>query len=85
MLTFSEVNIAFNGMVEELLVYLDISFTCNLQKIPSENKLPFELTDELGYEGGATFTHDGTQTTYRASRPKTLEEIHEYKRLLGYV
>lgn len=41
-----------------------------------------QVTDELGYDGGAFFSPDGTKLIFRASRPKTDEEIKEYKDLL---
>lgn len=42
-----------------------------------------QITDELGYDGGAFFSPDGTQLIFRSSRPKTEEEIREYKDLLA--
>lgn len=42
-----------------------------------------QITDELGYDGGAFFSPDGTKLIFRASRPKTKEEIDEYKELLS--
>ena len=42
-----------------------------------------QITDELGYDGGAFFSPDGTKLIFRASRPKTDEEIKEYKDLLS--
>ncbi len=42
-----------------------------------------QITDELGYDGGAFFSPDGTKLIFRASRPKTEEEIKEYKDLLA--
>jgi Tol biopolymer transport system component len=46
-----------------------------------------QVTSGLGYDGGAFFSPDGKQLVFRASRPKTQEEIAEYKELLalGYV
>jgi len=41
-----------------------------------------QITFELGYDGGAFFSPDGTQIIFRSSRPKTEEEIKEYKDLL---
>lgn len=41
-----------------------------------------QITFELGYDGGAFFSPDGSQIVFRASRPKTEEEIKEYKDLL---
>lgn len=40
------------------------------------------ITHELGYDGGAWFSPDGKKIIWRASRPKTKEEIAEYKNLL---
>ncbi|MDD7915078.1 TolB family protein [Polaribacter ponticola] len=41
-----------------------------------------QITSELGYDGGAFFSPDGTKLIFRSSRPKTDEEIKEYKDLL---
>ena len=40
------------------------------------------VTTELGYDGGAFFSPDGTKLLWRASRPGTKEEKAEYKALL---
>ena len=42
-----------------------------------------QITDELGYDGGAFFSPDGSKIVFRSSRPKTEEEIKEYKDLLA--
>lgn len=42
-----------------------------------------QITHELGYDGGAWFSPDGSKIVWRASRPKTEEEIKEYKDLLA--
>ena len=42
-----------------------------------------QITNELGYDGGAFFSYDGTKLIFRSSRPKTNEEIKEYKDLLA--
>ncbi len=42
-----------------------------------------QITDDLGYDGGAWFSPDGSKIVWRASRPKTKEEINEYKELLS--
>ncbi len=44
---------------------------------------PVQITHELGYDGGAFFSPDGSKIVFRASRPKTEEEIKEYKELLS--
>lgn len=41
-----------------------------------------QITFDLGYDGGAFFSPDGSKIVFRASRPKTEEEIREYKDLL---
>jgi Tol biopolymer transport system component len=40
------------------------------------------VTNTLGYDGGAWFSPDGKKIIWRASRPKTDEEIKEYKDFL---
>ncbi|MBS1572975.1 MAG: M20/M25/M40 family metallo-hydrolase [Bacteroidetes bacterium] len=42
-----------------------------------------QLTSGLGYDGGAFFSHDSKKLVFRSSRPKTPEEIKEYKDLLA--
>lgn len=42
-----------------------------------------QVTNELGYDGGAFFSPDGSKLVFRASRPKTPEQIREYKELLA--
>jgi Tol biopolymer transport system component len=42
-----------------------------------------QITHELGYDGGAFFSPDGKMLVFRASRPKSEEEIKEYKDLLA--
>lgn len=42
-----------------------------------------QITNELGYDGGAFFSPDGTKLIFRSSRPKTDEEIKNYKELLS--
>jgi TolB protein len=41
-----------------------------------------QITNTLGYDGGAWFSPDGSKIVWRASRPKTDDEIKEYKMLL---
>jgi Tol biopolymer transport system component len=41
------------------------------------------ITNTVGYDGGSWFSPDGTKIIWRASRPKTEEEIKEYKDLLA--
>ena len=42
-----------------------------------------QVTKELGYDGGAFFSPDGTKLIFRASRPTTSDEITEYKSLIA--
>ena len=42
-----------------------------------------KVTHTLGYDGGAWFSPDGKKIVWRASRPKTPEEVKEYKDLLA--
>jgi Tol biopolymer transport system component len=42
-----------------------------------------QITHDLGYDGGAWFSRDGKKIIWRASRPKTEEEIKEYRQLLA--
>jgi TolB protein len=41
------------------------------------------ITNQLGYDGGAWFSPDGKKIIWRASRPKTADEVKEYKELLA--
>jgi Tol biopolymer transport system component len=42
-----------------------------------------QVTNELGYDGGAFFSPDGSKLVFRASRPRTDEEVKQYKDLLS--
>lgn len=42
-----------------------------------------KVTNTLGYDGGAWFSPDGKKIVWRASRPKTPEEVKDYKELLA--
>jgi Tol biopolymer transport system component len=48
-----------------------------------DGKNPKQVTNELGYDGGAFFSPDGKKLVFRASRPKTEEDVKEYKDLLA--
>jgi Tol biopolymer transport system component len=41
------------------------------------------ITHDLGYDGGGWFSPDGKKIVWRVSRPKTPEEIADYKNLLS--
>ena len=53
-------------------------YTCDL-----DGSNVMQITDQLGYDGGAFFSNDGKKLIFRASRPETDEEINEYKILLS--
>jgi hypothetical protein len=53
-------------------------FTCDI-----DGSNVKQITNELGYDGGAFFSPDGSQVIVRSFRPKTAEEIKEYKDLLA--
>jgi TolB protein len=42
-----------------------------------------KVTNTLGYDGGAWFSPDGKKIIWRASRPKTAEDVKEYKDFLA--
>ncbi len=42
-----------------------------------------QVTNQLGYDGGAFFSNNGEKLIFRASRPKTEDEIKNYKQLLS--
>src|SRR5437899_8540264 len=42
-----------------------------------------QLTHELGYDGGPTFSPDGKWVVFRAYHPQTEKEISDYKELLA--
>ncbi len=44
---------------------------------------PRRLTNELGYDGGAFHSQDNQWIVYRASRPRTPEEVTQYKNLFA--
>jgi len=42
-----------------------------------------QITSELGYDGGAFYSPDSKKLIFRSSRPKTDEDVAEYKALLA--
>lgn len=54
-----------------------------LWRMDANGKNLIQLTNGLGYDGGAFFSHDSKKLVFRSSRPKTPEEIKEYKDLLA--
>ncbi|MBK9272360.1 MAG: PD40 domain-containing protein [Saprospiraceae bacterium] len=60
----------------------DKSGDLELYVMDLNGKNEIQITNELGYDGGAFFSPDSKKLVFRASRPKTEEEIKEYKELL---
>lgn len=54
-----------------------------LWRMDIDGKNLIQLTSGLGYDGGAFFSHDSKKLVFRSSRPKTAEDIAEYKQLLS--
>ena len=52
-------------------------YTCDL-----DGRNVRQVTNTLGYDGGAFFSPDGEWLLWRASRPQTKEEVEKYKALL---
>jgi len=52
-------------------------YTCNLDGTQVR-----QVTNTLGYDGGAFFSPDGEWLLWRASRPKTEDDIEKYEALL---
>jgi Tol biopolymer transport system component len=55
----------------------------DLYVMDSTGKNVKRITNTLGYDGGAFFSHKGKLICWRAARPKTEEEIAQYKSLLS--
>ncbi len=55
----------------------------DLYSMDANGKNVRRLTNELGYDGGAFYSPDSKQIVYRASHPKTPEDIKKYKDLLA--
>lgn len=51
----------------------------DLYVMSAEGKNPRRVTSDLGYDGGAFFTHDGKRLIYRAYHPQTEKEKAEYR------
>ncbi|MEI6409215.1 MAG: hypothetical protein WCR52_07525 [Bacteroidota bacterium] len=67
---------------DKILFTSDRSGDLELWTMNLDGSNPKQITNELGYDGGAFFNADGTKIVFRASRPKTKEEIDEYKGFL---
>lgn len=69
----------------DLIVYTSISsgdLELWTMKLDGTNKK--QITNVLGYDGGAFFSPDGRKLVFRGSRPETKSEISLYKELLSY-
>ena len=55
----------------------------DLYTMDLDGKNVMQITNTLGYDGGAWFSPDGTKIVWRASRPKTKDEVDDYKNLLS--
>jgi TolB protein len=68
----------------DLIVFTsDRSGDLELYTMDLNGKNVKQVTFGLGYDGGAFFSPDGSKLVFRASRPKTDEEITDYKNLLA--
>jgi hypothetical protein len=55
----------------------------DVYRMDADGKNVKRLTHGVGYDGGAVFDADCTHIVWRASRPKTGQEMDDYKRLLA--
>ena len=67
---------------DKIVFTSDRSGDLELWTMDIDGKNQKQITNGLGYDGGAFFSPDGKRLVFRASRPKTDEEIKEYKELL---
>lgn len=68
----------------DLIVFTsDRSGDLELYTMDLKGKNVKQITNGLGYDGGAFFSPDGKKLVFRSSRPKTEEEIKDYKDLLS--
>ncbi len=68
---------------DKIVFTSDRSGDLELWTMDVDGKNQKQITNGLGYDGGAFFSPDGKRLVFRASRPKTDEEIKEYKELLA--
>ena len=55
----------------------------DLYTMRTDGKRVKRITHELGYDGGAFYSRDGKRIVWRASRPRTDEEMAAYRELLA--
>lgn len=68
---------------DKIVFTSDRSGDLELWTMDIDGKNQKQITTGLGYDGGAFFSPDGKRLVFRASRPKTDEEVKEYKDLLA--
>lgn len=68
---------------DKIVFTSDRSGDLELWIMDSDGKNQKQITSGLGYDGGAFFSPDGKKIVFRASRPKSEEEVREYKELLA--
>jgi TolB protein len=68
---------------DKIVFTSDRSGDLELWTMDIDGKNQKQITSGLGYDGGAFFSPDGKKLVFRASRPKTEEEIKEYKDYLS--
>ena len=67
---------------DKIVFTSDRSGDLELYTMDIDGKNVQQITSTLGYDGGAFFSPDGKKLVFRASRPKSKDEIEEYKSLL---
>ncbi len=68
---------------DKIVFTSDRSGDLELWTMDIDGKNQKQITTGLGYDGGAFFSPDGKKIVFRSSRPKTEEDIREYKDLLS--
>ena len=77
----AEATVSPNG--DKIVFTSDRSGDLELYTMDLDGSNVKQITSGLGYDGGAFFSADGSKLVFRSSRPKTEEEIAEYKDLLS--
>ena len=68
---------------DKIVFTSDRSGDLELWVMDIDGKNQKQITTGIGYDGGAFFSPDGKRLVFRASRPKTDEDVNEYKELLA--
>ena len=77
----AEATVAFNG---SKIIYTSImSGDLEVWSMYKDGSNKKQLTDRLGYDGGAFFNMDATKIVWRVYHPKTEKEIRDYRSLLS--